>query len=306
MHARYSVCQGLLSIARWEPKTGNETNGNYMRLIHGIMIAALGSLGACATEGVEELEALEWRSGETGGTIIVPPTTPLETGGGRTGGGDWIMNGLADPSVSGLNPAFALSTPQGLNGSGWLDDVDKKGEEVLRYIVECALDEGDSISVSKNGTNNSKNKTLHGALGLAPEWKNGPCNESCQQWVSACLLARTNESGDEVEIFVEGDHATLGFGTEPSFPMYEGTFFGNVFTDPGSKYACRGSAEGVTAAEQQGRFCTLSPEECGITTFADCMEDAGCDAHAGDHIIDCQPDPAGPTYHAISVHVAAP
>lgn len=278
-----------------------------MRRIHEIMIAGMGTLGACDSENHEDLEdfaAVEWRTGESGGKIIAPSATPLETSGGRTGG-DWIMNGLADPSVSGLNPAFPLATPQGLDGSGWLDDVNKKGEAILRYIVECALDDGDSITVAKNGSN-SKNKTLHGALGLAPEWKDGACDESCQQWVSACLLARTNESGDELEIFVEGDDPMLGFGTDPAFPMYEGAFFGNVFTDPVSKYACRGSAEGVTAAEQQGRFCTLSSDECGFTTFADCMTDAGCEAAPSGGIIDCRPDPAGPSYHAISVHVAAP
>lgn len=130
-------------------------------------------------------------------------------------------------------------------------------------------------------------------------WKgSGSGPEHHQQWVSACLVARTNESGDELEIFVEGDDLMLGFGTDPAFPMYEGAFFGNVFTDPVSKHACRGSAEGVAAAEQQGRSCTLSSDECGFTTFADCMTDAGCEAGPSGGIIDCRPDPAGPSYHA--------
>jgi hypothetical protein len=276
--------------------------GEIMRRIHGIMFAAFGMLGACDSED-QDLEALEWREGESGGTVIVPPPPPSDTSGGRTGG-NWIMNGLANPSVSGLDPAFALSSPRGLNGSGWLDDVDNEGEKVLRYLVECALDEGDSITVVND---DDEEKTLEGLLGLAPAWKNGSCNESCQQWVSACILARTNESGDEVAIFVEGDHATLGFGAHPAFPMYEGTFFGNVFTDPVAKHACRGHAGGVSAAEEQGRTCTLGSDECGLTTYADCVQDAGCEDGPGvDGVIDCQPDPAGPSYHAISVHVAVP
>lgn len=271
---------------------------------------ALGTalLGGCAM-GDDEAEPFQWRDGtlDPGGTIIDPPDDPEPSGnddggGGRTGG-DWIINGLAEPSVSGVNPAHALDSPQGLGAEGWLAEGDPEGEKVIRYLVECALDDGDSITVVPVG---DEALLFGGHLGLAPQWKTGPCDETCQRWVSACLLARTNETGAEITLFVQGDHPSLGFGIEPTFPHYEGTFFGNVFADPAAMHACRGTPAGQQAAGQQGRTCTQSENECGFTTYANCVLEAGCTVGpTGVATIDCEPVLGGAVYPGISVHVAS-
>jgi hypothetical protein len=272
-----------------------------------MMLATMVLSGACAL-GDDEPEAFAWRTeeSEVGGTVIVPSDEPAsagDDGGGWRTGGDWLINGLSEPTVSGVKTAYALDSPQGLGAEGWLVEGDPDGEKVIGYLVECALDEGDSVVVeSTAGT-----YVFHGDVGLAPEWKSGPCNESCQQWVSACLLARTNEVGADVMIFVQSTHPSLGFGYDEEFPNFEGTFFGNVFSDPAPMYACRGDTEGTAAAMQQGRNCTLSEEHCGFTTYADCDTEAGCDlGPTGLPTVGCQPVAEGPSYHGISVHVRNP
>lgn len=303
----------ILRFLELSPRIERQNSGGrsmeHLRRIHRVMLVTMVLSGACAQGEADELEGdMAFREGEGGGDegIIVPPGHDPEAGaddgggGGRTGG-DWIINGLAEPSVSGVDPAFALDSSQGLGEEGWLAEGDPAGEKVIRYLVQCALNEGDSVTVAAP----SGQLVFGGHLGLAPEWRDGPCDESCQEWVSACLLARTNETETETMLFVQGDHAQLGFGTDPDFTFFEGTFFGNVFLDPASMHACRGHASAMALAEQQGRTCTQSESECGFTTYDNCANDAGCEhGPSGVATIDCQPDPEGPIYPGISVHLA--
>lgn len=272
-----------------------------------LLWAGLVLASGCAIPDDDPLDDVEWRSGEDGGLIIVPrdgaPLTGSEDGGGGGAGGDWIMNGLSEPTVSGVKTAYALESAQGLGAEGWLAEGDPDGEKVISYLVGCALDEGDSITVTSPTTT----YVFEGDVGLAPEWQTGPCDATCQQWVSACLLARTNETGEDVMIFVQGANPSLGFGVDPAYPNYEGTFFGNVFDDPAKMYACRGSSGGTLAAMQQGRNCTLGEAHCGFTTFADCSTAARCQPDPnGVYTRDCQPVLGGPIYQGISVHVVTP
>lgn len=273
----------------------------------GMLATALAT--ACAVPDDDPLEGDAWRSGDEGGdggVLIVPETNAQagsEDGGGGRTGGDWIINGLSEPTVSGVNTAYALDSPEGLGSEGWLAEGDPDGAKVIQYLVECALEQGDSIEV----VGPVETYEFWGHVGLAPEWKDGPCDTTCQQWVSACLIARTNETGEDVVIFVQGGHSSLGYGTDPEYPHYEGVFFGNVFDDPSQMYACRGTTSGTAAAVQQGRTCTVDDEKCGFTTFADCEDDAGCDlGPTGLATVDCQPTSGGPVYQGIAVHVSSP
>jgi hypothetical protein len=279
------------------------------KMLTGGVVALLAT--ACAVPDDDPLEGSAWRSGDDadGGVIIEPPPgeeplTGSEDGGGGGMGGDWIVNGLSDPHVSGVKVNYPLDSPEGLGAEGWLADGDPEGEKVIRYLVECALDEADSITVV--GATNTW--VFWGDVGLAPEWEDHPCDTSCQQWVSACLLARVNETGADVKIFVQGDHENLGYGSDPEYPNYEGTFFGNVFYgEPAPMHACRGSSLGTAAAIQQGRNCTLSEENCGFTTYSSCDVAAGCELGApGLPTVDCQPVAGGPIFPGIAVHVRTP
>lgn len=280
----------------------------WMRGFQGVLlVAALAGTAfasGCATPDEDPFADYAWRAGEGGGIIIVPPPDPLEGtddgGGGRTGG-DWIMNGLSDPTISGVKVEYSLTSPQGLGSEGWLVEGDPDGEKVIKYLVECVLDEGDEITV----TGASGTHTFLGGVGLAPAWKTSPCDETCQRSVSACLLARTNMNEVEVMIFIQGNHPNLWYGSDPEFPNYEGTFFGNVFADPAQMFACRGTSAGTSAAAQLGRDCTLSDTDCGFTTYADC-DAAGCGTGPTGLPTTCQPVATGPAYPGISVHVRSP
>lgn len=279
-----------------------------MRGIKPVVLVATLLSGACGLGTDDDVEDAGWRAGtveDPDGTIIVPGDDSAagegDGGGGRTGG-DYVMNGLAEPSVSGVDPAYALDSSEGLGAEGWLAEGDPAGERVIRYLVQCALDQGQSVTVETP----TGPLVLDGHLGLAPQWRDGPCDAECQAWVSACLVARTNETGTETMLFVQGDHPALGFGNDSEFTLWEGTFFGNVFVDPPAMHACQGQSAAMAEAEQQGRTCTQSEEDCGFTIHESCVADAGCQpGPTGVPTIDCQPTPQGPVYPGISVHLAA-
>src|SRR6202142_1207441 len=73
-----------------------------------------------------------------------------------------------------------------------------------------------------------------GGVGGAP----GTCDESCQRWVSACVLARTNAYGAHVAISMRAPadppqairNALATSPTEPAtYPLREGAYYGNIF-----------------------------------------------------------------------------
>src|SRR5205809_1022035 len=57
---------------------------------------------------------------------------------------------------------------------------DPLAREFLKYVVSCALDDGDGFSMRIDGTNYD----FPGQLGLAPQWgrPHGSCDGSCQRW----------------------------------------------------------------------------------------------------------------------------
>lgn len=277
------------------------------------------SLMACAPMGDED-DGLGFRSGsgseggssedgggeDDGGTIVVA-RSGRPGGGNDGGGGDWIGNGLHDVSISGIDPAYGLSTPQGMAESGeLLTDPALRG--TAEYLVECALAEGQSI------TKTVADETLvfEGALGLAPQWKDHACGSNCQEWITACLLARTNISGEELDVWVSGNHWNLRLGKDDGFPKHEATFYGNIFEDPEAMYFCRGQPAGVVAAYVNGRTCTgPDPTACGFTKYGNCYTNDRCDFAVRDgelFTVDCAAgDPlTGHRYKSISTFVSVP
>jgi hypothetical protein len=92
------------------------------------------------------------------------------------------------------------------------------------------LDGGKGLGINKDGTT---------------WWESGQCDESCQRWVSACLLARTNAYGVVVHISLRAP-ATAPPGQELQFEkiqtalqtteeevrdynLREGAYYGNIF-----------------------------------------------------------------------------
>ena len=224
---------------------------------------------------------------------------------GRTAsGGGFINNGLHDPDVGGFDPDHSLDSTAGFDGAE-LDHPDRVA--TARYVVECALPAGESVTKLVGGSS----VQFQGALGLAPEWQDEACDVDCQEWVSACVLARTNVSGQTVSLWLKGDHPELGFGSNVAYPHYEASFFGNLFAGPGQAYVCPGQTSGSVLAKLQGRTCSNTTGGwCGFTSYSGCTTTAAtrCEVvgtSAQPTAVDCLAGatPSGEPMRTISTYV---
>jgi hypothetical protein len=218
-----------------------------------VALTLVAAMGGC---DAEDPESFQWREG------TVAHERPTSVGG-------FINNGLHDPEVGGIDPDHPLTSNSGLKPSKLDDDPARLA--TARYVVECALPEGESVVKNVAGVV----VELEGALGLAPEWQDSDCDEECQEWVSACVIARTNVSGTTVPLWLTGDHPALGFTTTPTYSTYEASFFGNLFASPNQAYVCPASeGEGAVLAQLQGRTCSNeSGGWCGFTSYSNCLSD---------------------------------
>lgn len=222
----------------------------------------------------------------------------------RSGGGIWIGNGLPEPDVTGVNPSNGLASKHGLSPDGVLM-ADAAGILAATYLVECAL--SPEQSVTKTRKSDGQTFVLHGAIGLAPNWENGACNQDCQEWVSACLLARTNFSGESIGIWLSADHPAIGTGQTSDYPYYEASFYGNLFADADAKYLCRSNqalSGGQMSDHLQARTCDgEAPGVCGFTDWGGCNDDARCIFQNGEATQCGAGDPVGTRYRSISTFV---
>ncbi|HET6146993.1 MAG TPA: RICIN domain-containing protein [Polyangia bacterium] len=143
-------------------------------------------------------------------------------------------NGLSGNGLSGngllMNP---LNT--GVLTSGSMMNT-SDGRSTMSYLVRCALASGKTLTKKDQyGTS----YTFAGALGVAPEWETTACGITCQERLSACVLAHVNTSGTHISIWLDGEGA-IGYGQNTNFPYQEGSFFGNIFTNPPKAYFCNG------------------------------------------------------------------
>jgi hypothetical protein len=179
-----------------------------------------------------------------------------------------VANGLA--AGNGLSLTAALSTSEGLaNGTGLM--ATPGGRTTLSYLVRCALPEGHAISkVDDTGSV----VTFSGRIGLAPEWETGSCGQFCQRWVSACMLALVNTTGQHYPLWMVAQSAAVGWGLDAKYPLQEGAFFGNIFLSPPSAFFCGGRDFGVQPIP--GRIGSMQ----GPTPYTDIYGTGGlCAAH---------------------------
>ena len=263
------------------------------------------SLGACASaDGDYDDFDLEFRS-DDGGDLGLSGDGGEETEArsGRPGGGDeWIYNGLHVPNVGGVDVAHSLNTSDGMSESGdVLGDPDQRG--TAEYIVECALPVGHSITKTVDG----EVLVFDGLLGLAPEWEAGACDQDCQEWVTACLLARTNVSEQNVLIWMQSDHPAIGFGVTEGL-IHEASWYGNLFTGDEEQFYCKGAPTGNVAAMRSGRTCAAGGgNDCGFTKYQKCHKKDRCEMSGPDLDVptDCKSGQhAGSApYHTISTYL---
>ena len=185
-----------------------------------------------------------------------PGTQDQQDEGGSTASELASQNGLS--LINGLSLTNGLSgnglsgnglSGNGLSGNGLLMNPLKTGvlttgtmmnstdgRTTMSYIVKCALPSGHSISPKDQyGTT----YTYSGLIGVAPEWETGTCGTTCQERMSACLLAHVNTSGVHIPIWLDSEGA-IGWGQSTSYPFQEGSFFGNIFVNPPKGYFCSG------------------------------------------------------------------
>ncbi|MCW5806997.1 MAG: hypothetical protein KIT31_31850 [Deltaproteobacteria bacterium] len=139
-----------------------------------------------------------------------------------------------------------------------------EGRVSLVYLVGCALNAGHNVSTTVGGVS----YTFAGAVGVADTWTSSALSLGAQRWVSACVLARLNETGQQITISLRGSSTSLGLsGTEGSlYDEQEGAFFGNVF--PGRDFyvaSCRG-----TGAIHWSRTCATATGNCGMEWRGEC------------------------------------
>ena len=158
---------------------------------------------------------------------IVQEEEPGSGGGDGNGGGSGPSGSESAEGKLSSNGLFlapsamlALGTgPLTSTSEGVADLLDREdGARHLEYTALCALDAGTSLTVGE--------ATYPGLYGLAPEWADAPCDESCQRWVTACLLAHTNVGGYSVEISMRGAHPGMAWSPEieQTF-VIEGSFY---------------------------------------------------------------------------------
>jgi hypothetical protein len=164
--------------------------------------------------GAKALQAIDGLSMMNGlASTEPPPASGVQT-----------LNGLR--SVNGLRTVNGLRSVNGLSSSTGLMTT-APGRIVVEYLVRCALARGDSITKEDAS---GVSYTFAGQLGLGPEWKDGACDDGCQQAISACMLAHVNTTGVHIPLWLVSPDPAIGWGTDPQYPNREGSFFGNIFT----------------------------------------------------------------------------
>ena len=151
--------------------------------------------------------------------------------------------------------------------------------QFFKYMVQCALPEGKKLTLeTPDGP-----EEFEGSLGAAPEWADGPCGTDCQEWVSACILARINAYGLPVKLFFAAAGTPLGGADDAAAsgaPNREGAFYGNIFGNPMRGYTCR--ADGHDPLYESVRVCSRPGNLCGMQFVGTCLDEAEpvCEADA--------------------------
>ncbi|WP_428265587.1 RCC1 domain-containing protein [Haliangium sp.] len=165
------------------------------------------------------------------------------------------LNGLG---LNGLDVSL-----MNLNGVELDTQEEADFEEVIPYLVECALSETQSVTIYDSV---GQAHAYSGLLGLAEEWADGPLSAAGERFVSACLGARSNPEGLTVQLSLR--HASLATTAveRDLYRVHEGAFWGTVWGPNPVVYACQVEGGGLS-----GRVCSES-SVCGFTFVGDCAE----------------------------------
>jgi GLTT repeat (6 copies) len=174
-------------------------------------------------------------------------------------------NGLTANGLTANGLTSSAMTASGLTAGAMTDPLSR---ELMKYIVSCALSDQQSLSLTIAGTA----YTFPGSIGLAPQWgaAHGSCDESCQRWVSACVIARVDAAGIDREISIRGPNLALlpSWSELSQYTQREATYFGNIFIPGEPRFLCL--SPGQTEDE---RACGPSLADCPMTVLGSCARD---------------------------------
>lgn len=177
-------------------------------------------------------------------------------------------NGLSvDGGLMQLSGLFPTFDDEGLLHS-------PEGRAFLTRVVECALSPEQTVVKTwiDHRTMGARTFEVSGKVGLAPQWGEEQCDEGCQRWVSACVLARTDVTGGGGGVNLRGMPVQLGMGADEAGLVPEATFYGNLFASPPRAFVC--VEHGERAAWTNERLC--GGDDCpGIVGMGACWTEGG-------------------------------
>jgi hypothetical protein len=161
----------------------------------------------------------------------------------RTVNGLRVVNGLRTVNGYSTVNGYPVNAPDGLLSKSTGMMASNDGIVTAKYLVRCALPAGKSIAI-KDYT--GATVSLAGELGLAPTWETGTCDKACQERITACLMAFSNGTGNNVSVSMSA-HDTVLKTSHPSGWKQEAAFYGNIFfgsdePEKGGAFYCMGDA----------------------------------------------------------------
>ncbi len=160
--------------------------------------------------------------------------------------------------------------------------TDPNARAVMKYIVGCALPAGNNLTV-EIPVGSGAYYTFSGQVGLYPQWGQGSCPaETCQPWVSACVIARMNAAGNVVPLSIRGAILAADAAEQSLYPTADAVYFGNIFTQPQIRYACMPSGGTITrVCGRDGGGNPVPASSCtAVSLLGACS--SFCDTHAAD------------------------
>jgi hypothetical protein len=159
-----------------------------------------------------------------------------------------LLPGTLDPGALAASPLDPGALDPGVLAA--LQDPGANGDLVrkhLAYTVSCAFDATQSFSFSwTDAVGASHDETYPGYFGLATSWADEALSPEGQQWISACMAARTNYYGVYVLISARAAHGPLSQldpSEAASYTVEEGSFWGNLYDGAPALYACHVAAD---------------------------------------------------------------
>jgi hypothetical protein len=150
-----------------------------------------------------------------------------------------VANGLR---MNGLRMNGLRMNGLRMNGLSINDLSQPDSITVLSYLVSCALPEGHQITMTIAG----QPMSFAGGVGVAPELETGTLsNPASQEWVSGCMMARTNSLPIHVLISMRGPLPALvpSASEVTDFSVGDTAFYGNLFSAPAKMKVCSLSAD---------------------------------------------------------------